>query len=124
LGRGRERVLTSGETLSAFILSLESEAQQRLAAASGGQSLCTLSRGTDRLPSLKYFEGMAAAFAEARRAIRRLPDSSHQDFPEVIRDIRDRWAAQSSAPGHTGWAWTDYLAGGVDAGERLLAECS
>ncbi|TFC23218.1 hypothetical protein E3O55_18280 [Cryobacterium sp. MDB1-18-2] len=65
---------------------------------------------------------MAAALAEVRRAIRLLSDSPDEDTHEALRDIRDRWATQSGAPGRTGWAWADYLAGGVDAVERLLAE--
>ena len=73
--------------------------------------------------NLKYSEGMSAALVEMRRAIRRLPDSPDVDTREVLRDIRERWAAQSSAPGRAGGAWADYLAGGVHAVERVLAKC-
>jgi hypothetical protein len=117
-------VLTSVEALNASISAREREALERLAAATGGQSLCALSRGTGPVPAVKYYEGMAAALAEARRAIRRLQDSPPQDgaTSQVLRDLRDRWLTQSRGPGRTGPSWVGYLAGGVDASERLVAE--
>lgn len=111
------------EVLAADISARETVALERLAAATDGQSLCSLSRGAGPVPAVKYHEGEAAVLAEARRAIRRLPPAPGDDAAarEVLRELRDRWTAQVDAPGRTGARWTGYLAGGVDAVERLIA---
>lgn len=107
--------------LSATIQARESEALTRLAAATGGQSLCSPSGGAGPVPSAKYYEGMVAALAEARRAIHRLQGSNDPgECRRVLTGIRDRWAAQSAAPGRTGPNWAGYLAGGLDASSRLV----
>ena len=114
--------LGSREALSTSIRARESEALDRLAASTGGQSLCSLSR-SGPVPATKYYEGMAAALAEVRRAIRRLPDLPNDDGAAqlVLADIRARWIAQTRAPGRTGPSWAGYLAGGLDALNELAA---
>lgn len=109
--------------LSASIRARESEALERLAATTGGQSLCSLSRGAP-VPATKYYEGMAAALAEVRRAIRRLPVLPEDDSGSrlVLAGIRARWTAEVGAPGRTGPGWAGYLAGGLDALDQLAAE--
>lgn len=104
----------------------ERDALTRLAAAAGGQSLCAVSRGAGPVPAVKYYEGMVAAYAEARRAVARLPESRPGDDKgyRALRDIRDRWAAQSADPGRSGPHWAGYLAGGLAASEQLQAECA
>src|SRR5450830_1313412 len=90
------QVLTHREALRESILAREIQALERLAAATGGQSLCALSGGGGPVPAVKYYEGAAAALAEARRAIRRLPDLPDDDDDAsrlAIRDIRARWEA-------------------------------
>lgn len=111
------------DALTAGISSRENEALKRLAAATRGQSLCSLSGGSGPVPAVKYYEGEVAVLAEARRAIRRLPPGPEDDAAarEVLRDLRDRWAAQVDNPGRAGVRWAGYLAGGVDAVERLIA---
>ena len=134
------------EALTEDISAREHEALERLAAATGGQSLCSLSRGAGPVPAVKYYEGEAAALAQARRAIRRLPppdpdpvagladaaaDVDAADFPaaagsdpvarEALRQLRDRWCAQADSPGRSGASWAGYLSGGTDALERLIA---
>ena len=93
-----------------------------LANAAGGQSICSLSRGPTPVPAVKYHEGAAAALAEARRAVRNVPDGP--DAPAAVRSailaIRERWWAQSRSPGRTGPSWTGYLAGGVDTMEQMV----
>lgn len=113
--------LSSLEALSAFITARESEALDRLAASTGGQSLCTLSKGGP-VPATKYYEGMAAALAEVRRAIRRLPELPNDvgGIRQVIDDIRARWTAETRGPGRTGASWAGYLTGGLDALNELL----
>ncbi|TFB46743.1 hypothetical protein [Cryobacterium tagatosivorans] len=109
--------------LSASIRARESEALQRLAATTGGQSLCSVSRGAP-VPAAKYYEGMAAALAEVRRAIRRLSLLPDDDAGSrlVLGDIRARWAAEAGAPGRTGPGWAGYLAGGLEALDQLAAD--
>jgi hypothetical protein len=129
-------MMSRREALRTSLLARESEALKRLAAATGGQSLCALSGGGGPVSAVKYYEGTAAALAEARRAIRRLPDlPDGPDLPGTsalpgnddasrlaIQDIRARWEAQSLAPGRTGRSWAGYLAGGLDALAQLLDE--
>lgn len=114
--------LSSLEALRASVRARESEALDRLAASTGGQSLCTRSRGGP-VPATKYYEGMASALAEVRRGIRRLPELPNDDGAAlvVLGDIRARWSAQTRAPGRTGPSWTGYLAGGLDALNELAA---
>ena len=115
--------LSSNEALTASILARESEALDRLAASTGGQSLCSLSGGGP-VPATKYFEGRAAALAEVRRALRRLrdlPNDDGADSRRALEVIRARWAAQTTAPGRTGPAWAGYLAGGLEALDELVA---
>jgi len=110
--------------LSDSIQARESEALGRLAAATGGQSLCVSPPAAGPVSAAKYHEGTVAALAEARRAIHRLrdrPDDSG-DCRRALEGIRDRWAAHCAAPGRTGPDWAGYLAGGLDAADRLLAE--
>ena len=117
--------LSSHEALSALIRARESEALDRLAASTGGQSLCTLSKGGP-VPATKYYEGKAAALAEVRRAVRRLPGLPNDlndvgGIREVIDVIRARWTAETRVPGRTGPSWAGYLAGGLDALNELVA---
>ena len=114
--------LSSHEALSASIRARESEALDRLAASTGGQSLCSLSR-SGPVSATKYYEGMAAALAELRRAIRRLPDLPNDGGGSqgVLDVIRARWTAETRVPGRTGPSWAGYLAGGLDALNELAA---
>ena len=95
-----------------------------LANAAGGQSICSLSRGPIPVPAVKYHEGAAAALAEARRAVRSVPDGP--DAPAAVRsailDICESWRAQSRSPGRSGPSWTGYLAGGVDVLEQMIED--
>lgn len=126
-------MLTRRETL--FLESLgarESEALERLAASTGGQSLCAVPGSNGPVSAVKYHEGTAAALAEARRAIRRLPVRPDEGAPpdgdgmsrRVVEEIRARWEAQSLVPGRTARSWVDYFAGGLDALAQLLDEQS
>lgn len=84
------RVFTRRETL--FLESLDArgnEAQERLAASTGGQWLCALVGSGDPIFAVKHHDGTAAALAEARRVIRRLParldEGALPDQDNVIR---------------------------------------
>ncbi|MET4704899.1 hypothetical protein ABIB54_002392 [Frigoribacterium sp. UYMn621] len=114
----------------------ESEALERLAASTGGQSLCLSAGSRGPVPAVKYHEGAAVALAEARRAIRRLPSASASasasdegclsggDDPTrlAVHEIRARWEVQSQSAGRTGRSWVAYFAGGMDALAGLLHE--
>lgn len=125
------RVPTHRETL--FLESLgarENDALERLAAATGGRSLCDLVGSSGPVPAVKYHEGAAAALAEARRAIRRLPAfpgagalPGHDNVIRLaVQDVRARWETQAQTPGRTGRSWVGYFAGGLDALATLLDE--
>lgn len=97
---------------------------QSLEAAAGNQSLCTLSRGRTPLPAVKYHEGAASALAEARRAVRAVPDDPNVEstLRATLTAIHERWLAQSRSPGRTGPSWTGYLTGGLDAIEQMIQD--
>ncbi|CAN5279555.1 hypothetical protein BH09ACT2_BH09ACT2_18430 [soil metagenome] len=110
----------------------ESEALERLAASTGGQSLCLSAGSRGPVPAVKYHEGAAVALAEARRAIRRLPSASASDegclsggddpTRLAVHEILARWEVQSQSAGRTGRSWVAYFAGGMDALAGLLHE--
>ena len=110
------------QSLLESIQAREDVALVSLANAAGGQSICSLSRGPIPVPAVKYHEGAAAALAEARRAVRSVPDGpdAPADVRSAILDICERWWAQSRSPGRTGPSWTGYLAGGVDMMEQMV----
>jgi hypothetical protein len=71
---------------------------------------------------VKYYEGVAAALAEARRAIEALTNGPNggQSARAALLDVRARWLAQSRTRGRTGPDWAGYLAGGLDALEQMI----
>jgi hypothetical protein len=74
------------------------------------------------VPGAKYYEGAAAALAEARRAIEALEDGPDggQSARAVLLDVRARWRAQSRTRGRTGPDRTGYLTGGLAALEEMI----
>lgn len=118
----RDRVLTQRASLCESILAREGEAMERLAAVTGGQSLCGRSTDTRPVSGVKYYEGMAAALADARRAVCGQPGLRGEDDASrlALHAIRARWTEESHWPGCTGPDWVDYLAGGLDALTQLL----
>ena len=115
-------LLTRREELLESIQARESVALAGLGAATGGQSLCGLSRGAAPPPTVKYHEGAAAALAEARRVVRAVAEGpgAADAVRSVLLDVRARWLEQSRSTGRTGPSWTSYLAGGLDALEQLV----
>lgn len=100
----------------------ERAALEDLDAIVGGRSLCSLSRQGAPGPGAKYYEGAAAALAEARRAIEAFDDGTEggQSARDALLDVRDRWRAQSRTRGRTGPDWTVYLTGGLAALEQMI----
>jgi hypothetical protein len=100
----------------------ERAALKDLDAIAGGRSLCSFSRQGAPVPAAKYYEGAAAALAEARRAIEGSSDGpdSGQSARAALLEVRARWLAQSRTRGRTGPDWTGYLAGGLDALEQMI----
>jgi hypothetical protein len=100
----------------------ERAALQDLDAVTGGRSLCSISGQGAQVPTVKYYEGVAAALAEARRAIEALTNGPNggQSARAALLDVRARWLAQSRTRGRTGPDWAGYLAGGLDALEQMI----
>ena len=91
-----------------------------LAAIAGGRSLCSISRQGAPVPAAKYYEGTAAALAEARRAIEALSDGPDggQSARAALLEVRANWLAQSRTRGRTGPDWTGYPTGGLVGSSR------
>jgi len=114
--------MTPREALLESVCVREQVALAALAAATGGTSLCSLSRAGSPVPAVKYHEGAASALAEARRAVRNVPESpgAVRETRAALGAIRARWRAQSATPGRAGPGWAGYLAGGLDALDQLV----
>ena len=99
----------------------ERVALERLGAAAGGRSLCSLSRAGASVPTAKYHEGAAAALAEARRAVASLPDGvvDAAAVRAALRGVGARWHGESNTAGRSGPVWAGYLAGGIDALDQM-----
>lgn len=82
-------------------------------AASGGESLCSISRTGRRIPGVKYPEGRWAAMRELQRGLRRDPD---RDPASVALDLLAVWEGDLAVriEGEQG-SWIDYRTGGCDA---------
>ena len=96
------------------------ELMPRLAAASGGASLCMISRSTGPVDGAKYLEGRMAALSELKRGVQRSPGSSLAVVADpIIRGWRSDLALQQERGATRGWV--AYRAGGVDELEDLLS---
>ena len=94
-------------------------AAQSIAAATGGASLCSVSRSGRQIPGVKYPEGRWAALREVRRRLRPLSDD-----PDLVRgalaEIRATWRADMVAKEKQGQEnWVTYRLGGVDALDEI-----
>jgi hypothetical protein len=91
----------------------------QLTAASGGASLCMLSRSTGPVDGAKYLEGRMALLAELKRAVQRDPQAR---FADVADPIARQWRSdlQLQRERGAGSGWVAYRAGGVDELDDLL----
>ncbi len=91
----------------------------QLTAASGGASLCVLSRSTGPVDGAKYLEGRMALLVELKRAVRREPQAP---FADVADPIARQWRSDLQLQQERGAArgWIAYRAGGVDELDDLL----
>lgn len=102
----------------------ERVALERLSAASGGLSLCSLSRSGASVPAAKYHEGATAALAEARRTVASIP----HDVADVatvrtaLLGVSERWRSELGTAGRSGPDWAGYLAGGIDALDQVILD--
>jgi hypothetical protein len=87
-----------------------------LVAASGGASLCAISRSAGSVPGVKYLEGRMAATREIRRAVR-----AGRSFAEVLEERTNAWRTElvRTEDSSMGIDWRAYRAGGVDELEAL-----
>ena len=95
------------------------EVLPQLTAASGGASLCLISRSTGPVDGAKYLEGRMAVLSEFKRAVGRSPGSS---LAEVADPVARQWRSDLALQQERGAArgWVAYRAGGVDELEELL----
>jgi hypothetical protein len=114
--------MTPREVLIESVCVRERAALASLGAATGGVSLCSQSRAGTSVPAVKYHEGASSALAEARRAVKAVAEGPGAvlEACAVLREIRARWRAQSSAPGRAGPSWAGYLTGGLDALDQVV----
>ena len=91
----------------------------QLTAASGGASLCMISRSTGPVEGAKYLEGRMAVLTELRRAVNGSPDSPLGVVADpIVRQWRSDLALQRERGAARGWV--AYRAGGVDELHELL----
>ena len=85
----------------------------------GGETACRIHKDGRVTGGLKYHEGRLAAFAEARRIVRRGSASS-----EDVRAYHERWRAEldrriDTAPPSP--PWIAYATGGAEAADEVAA---
>jgi hypothetical protein len=106
----------SGDPVSVVLDRRLESIDLELAAASGGRSLCAISRSVGSVPAAKYLEGRRAAISELRRAVR-----AGRPFAEVLAERTSAWRAEfaRTIESSMGPDWRAYRAGGVDELESL-----
>ena len=100
-------------------------AARTMAAATGGASLCSVSRTGEQIPGVKYPEGRWAAMRELARRLRALPQAEGPTeqlglVGAVLAEVRGAWQVDLEArraAGNTNWA--TYRLGGVDALDEI-----
>ncbi len=105
--------LGPGEPVAALLR----EAEQALAVASAGRSMCGLSRAGRPVPAVKYHEGRWAAAREVQRMCRRT-DLRPAAAAEVVHDAWQT-AAQRFSERDASPDWLAYRTGGIDAMDSL-----
>lgn len=118
--------MNAPEVLVEPLRAREGLALSDLAAVAGGRSLCSMSREGAAVPAAKYYEGVAAALAEARRAVEAAVEAAvdgpagAQAARAALLDVRARWRTQPHTNGRKSPDWTGYLTGGLDALEQTI----
>ncbi|PFG38990.1 hypothetical protein ATJ97_1484 [Georgenia soli] len=112
--------------LASLVLARRRDAVQRLTAAAGSSSLCTLSRSGTPRPAVKYLEGTVAALSDVRRALRDRPGDAEPATTDAaarasIDEARERWLARRGRSAASSSDWQAYLDGAVDALDELVA---
>lgn len=95
-----------------LVAALLGQAEQRLAAAAGDRSLCSISRSAGSVPAAKHLEGQVAALRALRRAL-----GGGQPASEALPALLAEWSAALAdvTARDAGPDWRAYRAGGVDA---------
>ena len=103
----------------ALVAEHQERVEHELAAASGGASLCSISKSAGAVPGLKYLEGRMAVLMELARAMRR-----GARFDDACADAADGLVQRLEAARGRGMGpdWIAYYAGGVDELADLAAE--
>lgn len=98
------------------------DAVERLTAAAGDSSLCTLPRSGEPRPTVKYLEGTVAALSDVHHELR---SSSDAPVPgpaasaSLVGAARERWLARRGHSAASSSGWHAYLDGAVDALDEL-----
>ncbi|MCK6210764.1 hypothetical protein KZX45_09445 [Georgenia sp. EYE_87] len=98
-------------------------AVERLTAAAGNASLCTLSRSGEPRPTVKYLEGAVSALSDVQRTLRG-PAHDPAAGPAAaaaVSAVRERWVARRGQSAASSPAWQAYLDGAVDELDELAA---
>ena len=95
------------------------EVLPQLGAASGGASLCLISRSTGPVDGAKYLEGRMAVLSELKRAAQRDPEAP---LAHVLEPIARQWRSDLALQQERGATkgWIAYRAGGVDELDEFL----
>jgi len=120
-----------GADLAGLVRARRQDAVERLTAAAGNASLCTLSRSGEPRPTVKYLEGAVAALSDVHRELRAASggttSSGAMSGPTatgalaLIGGARVRWLARRGQSAASSPAWHAYLDGAVDALDDLAA---
>lgn len=86
-----------------------------LLAATGGASLCAVSRSGDRVDAVKYLEGRMVALMELRRELQRVEPAERTDAA-ALAAVTDSWRTELAQVRErdAGPNWIAYRSGGVD----------
>lgn len=101
------------------IAARQERVEHELTVASGGASLCSISKSAGPVPGVKYLEGRMAVLMELARALRR-----GAGFDAARTSAAEGWGQRlAAARGRSmGPDWIAYYAGGVDELAELAAE--
>lgn len=90
--------------------------EAELTAATGGASLCSISKVAGSVPAAKYLEGRLAVLLQLRRS-----PSAIQEALAAVDNLRDEWATELERVTREAFGpdWLAYRAGGVDELDEL-----
>jgi hypothetical protein len=112
-GRAGEPPTASDHDLNEILGARRASIEADLMAATGGTSLCSISRSAGSVPTAKYLEGRLTAVRELNRTIL---DPATGDPDNCVSQLLATWrlALDNARQHDRGPDWIAYRAGGVD----------